>query len=471
MTLERPDHLVGRNFLALGSAEAVARIIAFGGTIYLARTLGVQAYGVIALASAVLLYLTHIGEFGLDAIGIRDVAGDRRRIDSVAPSLLAARLVLAVALVLLVIPLSLTFLPPAEGTVLGVYALSLLPIALGTRWIHLGLETARPAALARLARDGTLLVLILILVREGDDLVRVPLANFIGECIASLILLVWLARRGARFPLQLEWAKVSAVARRAWPIVGHALLGLLIYNSDLIFLRLFRDLQSVGYYAAGYTLVSFLLNLGVAYSHTTLATVSRLGARNPTGQAVYGTAVAQVFAVSLPIALGGALVARDVIAVVFGPDYGPAGSALAILVWSVPFSLVRNVTQDTLIACDRENRVLHLTGGAAGINIVLNLLLVPPYGIQGAAAATLATEIVRFLVAARYLAAEGLRPLPGWRLWRPAVAGLAMVGALLVLEPGRLLVVIGTGAAVYLIALTVLGGVVFPKGKGPVLNV
>lgn len=430
MTLERPHRLVGRNFLVLGGAEAVARVIAFGSTIFVARVVGVEGYGAVAFAAAVVLYLTQIVEFGVEVIGIREIAVNRLRTMDITPSLITARLILATGIVVAVVGISMTIVPPPEGPVLAVYALSLLPIAAGTRWIYVGLETTRLPGIARLARDTMLLVLVLALVRGPGDVVAVPLAIFVAECVGALILAAWLVRRGLRLPLQLRLSPVASVARQAWPIVGHGLLGLLIYNSDLLFLRFFRDLASVGLYAAGYTLISFLLNLGVVYCNNLIATSARLGTRSPAALDLYRRANQHVFAASLPLAVGGVLFAQQMIRVVFGPSYAPAGIALAILIGSVPFSLLRNVMQATLIACGRQDRVFRLTALSAVLNLVLNALFVPRYGIAGAATATLLTEIGRFWLALRDANREGYTM--DWSLLLPPVLAGAVMAAILI---------------------------------------
>ena len=93
--------------------------------------------------------------------------------------------------------------------------------------------------------------------------------------------------------------------RRAIPFVGSAILGLLIFNSDLLFLRFMMGPEEVGYYAAAYALVGFVLNLGVAYGLSLLPTLTRL-ASDPSGELkLYHDATAQVFAVGAPIAVGG----------------------------------------------------------------------------------------------------------------------------------------------------------------------
>ncbi|MEP7324700.1 MAG: oligosaccharide flippase family protein, partial [Gemmatimonadota bacterium] len=80
------DKTVGRNFLALGAGEAAARLVAFGATIYLARTLGPGSYGVIGLALAVTLYFTYLADCGIETLGVREIAADPSRVATLAPA-------------------------------------------------------------------------------------------------------------------------------------------------------------------------------------------------------------------------------------------------------------------------------------------------------------------------------------------------------------------------------------------------
>src|SRR5262245_6147427 len=180
-----------------------------------------------------------------------------------------------------------------------------------------------------------------------------------------------------RLRAELHWSRVKPLLPRAVPLVLSALLGLMIYNSDLIFLRLFAGPTEVGYYAASYMLISFLGNMGTAYSLSLLPTLTRLGRGSESQRALYHTATAQVFAIALPAAVGGALLASQIIGLVFGQTYKASGPVLALLAWSVPLVLLRAVPMVALMTTAREDHLLRSTAWAAGLNLALNLWLIP----------------------------------------------------------------------------------------------
>ena len=467
------ERLVARNFLTLGSGEALARLIAFAATVYVARVLGPESYGIIELAAAITLYFSRVADFGIDlGLGVREIAAHRSDLGQLAPVVLTARILISALLVAMLAAFGLLVLPPAEGRVLAVFGVSLLAVGASTRWIHIGLEKTVYVSLARTAGELLMVGLVFAFVRSSDDLVRVPMAKVLGDFLAVAIMAWLVSRFGIRFRPRLDWSLLKPLVRRAWPLVVSALLGLMIYNSDLIFIRLFTGRSaSVGYYASAYTLIGFLANLGIAYSISLLPTLTRLGSDRDRQLALYRTAQAHVFAIGFPIAIGGSLLAGQIIALVFGPEYGPAVLAMQIVVWSVPVGLLRDIPIAGLISMGREDRVLRLTAWATAFNLLLNVLLIPPLGIYGAAIASLLTEAFRMLLAFRAGGVFGW-PLPrASRLWRSLLSGGAMAVGLSLLGPRPLPLMIGFGVVLYFVVLSAVGGVRFRRGGLPELSV
>jgi O-antigen/teichoic acid export membrane protein len=223
----------------------------------------------------------------------------------------------------------------------------------------------------------------------------------------------------------------------------------------------------VGRYAAAYTLISFLLNLGVAYGQALLPSLAALGEDRAAQRPVYDSGNALVTAAGLPLAVGGSILAHRIIGTVFGPGYGQAGLALQILIWSIPVAYLRNVPQAALITAHRQDRVMHTAVWAAAANLALNLLLIPPYGLGGAAVATLLTEILRTALAVRYAQAEGFGLTGPARFWRSGLAAGIMGGVLLLLGPASIWIAVPLGAAVYGLALLAVGGLRLEGGRLP----
>jgi O-antigen/teichoic acid export membrane protein len=446
----------------LGLGEVAARVASFLATVYLARTLGPSLYGVIVLAGAILLYFNAIAEGGLDTVGVHDLAADPGGRAREASALTGARLILGVALAALLALIGWLALPGLEASMVAMVGLTLLPFALNTRWIHLAQEGARWCAASRMLGELVMAGLVFALVRNVGDLAWAPMAQIAGEAAGALLLAVGLWRVGHQVQVTFDLPVVLRYVRRAWPIVVHSLLGLAIYNSDFLVLRAFHDRAAVGYYGAAYTLVSFLLNLGVAYGQAVLPPLARAKVDHARQLELYHTGVAQILTVGLPIAVGGWLLGGRLLVLIFGPGYLPAGHPLEILIWSIPVAFLRNVPQAALIALERQGDVMRSAAWAAALNLALNFALIPRFGLAGAAWSTLATEVVRTGLALRYLGRAGLAHMPARRLTRQLLATVAMGGVVVLLQSRPPLEAVAAGVLVYGVGL-VLQGAVRPR--------
>jgi O-antigen/teichoic acid export membrane protein len=459
---------VARNFLALGSGEASARVIAFLATIYVARVLGSQSFGIVAFSAAILLYLSRVVDGGLDlGLGVQLVASKRSRIERLGPTLIAARTLAALVLALTLLGVGLFVLPRPDGAVLAAFGLVLFPVALSTRWIHLGLERTRFVAIARVMGEVAMVALVVAFVQGPDDLLGVPLAQFAGDMLMAAVLAASLLKWGYRPRFVFDRRALRPVIGRARRLVLASLLALIVYNSDLVFLRLFRDAETVGFYVAGYALITFLGNLTGTYGMSLLPTLARLTNKSEEQLSLYRAAMAQVLAVALPITVGGYLLAPEIIRVVFGESYAPAALPLQILIWTVSIAVLREVARVGLLARGREDRILRMNFWATAVNLLSNLIVIPLFGIVGAAAATVGTEGCRLAMAQVFAAREGLTPSGILRYWRPVAATAVMAAVLLKLDALQVWLLVPIGAAVYLACLVLSGGVRVRWGRLP----
>ena len=86
------------------------------------------------------------------------------------------------------------------------------------------------------------------------------------------------------------------------------------------------------------------------------------------------------------------LLAKPVVAILYGSDYGPAVGALRIVVWYTTFSYLGAARDVWILAENKQKYLLIINFFGAATNVLLNALLIPLYGINGAAVASLATQ-------------------------------------------------------------------------------
>jgi O-antigen/teichoic acid export membrane protein len=446
--------------------EIVARLIAFSTMLVVARRLGPGAYGSIGVASGILLYLAQIADGGVELVGIPAIARARERASVLASATLTFRVMGALVLSLVVAPLTL-LLPSPDGRVLAVYALSLIWTAASTRWVYLGLEQPATVAVARVGGEVVGLLIVLLAVRSETDVLRVPVAAWIALAVSSTVMLLGLPRHGVRLRITLAWEECKALFAQARHLLLFTLLGLLLFNFDLIYLRAMRGSDVAGLYAAAYTIISFGANVIVAYAHSVMPQLARLGGEPAERQTTYSRAISRAFLVALPAGVGGLLAATPIIALVFGSAFSGSAGAMQVLLLSLPVAAVREIAVVALIASGGERHLVRVNAITAVANIVLNVVLVPVYGMMGAAVATLLTELVRLALAGRAAALRGFR-WPSARTYaRPAAAAIVMWVIVRASGVEHLAAIIALGAACYGLVLILTGGVQFRSGQLP----
>jgi O-antigen/teichoic acid export membrane protein len=216
--------------------------------------------------------------------------------------------------------------------------------------------------------------------------------------------------------------------------------------------------------------VSFLLNIGSMYALALLPALTRLPAVHDTRQQVYDQAAGKVFMVVLPITVGGGMIASDILGVVYGAEFRTAGAVLTALLVSAPLSLLRTVATSAIIAERREDYLLRIVGVSAAANVVLNIVVVPLWGMLGAAAVTVATELLRLVLAQHQATRLGFA-VPSLMLGRkPVIASIVMALVLLTPAGRNPWLAVPAGAAAYGAVLVALGGLRFRRGGLPELR-
>jgi O-antigen/teichoic acid export membrane protein len=164
-------------------------------------------------------------------------------------------------------------------------------------------------------------------------------------------------------------------------------------------------------------------------------------------------------------------VASQLIPIVFGPQYSAAAEPLQILIWSIPIALTRHVAQTVMVAHAGQKRMLAHAATAAATNVALNLMLIPVWGMRGAATVTVLTEAVRVVPMLRDLQRDGLPMAPPARFVRVAAAGGVMALVLALCGFRNLWLSVATGAVVYPVALYLFGGIRLRRATSPELSV
>jgi O-antigen/teichoic acid export membrane protein len=224
----------------------------------------------------------------------------------------------------------------------------------------------------------------------------------------------------------------------------------LYFRADTLIISLYEPYDQVGLYTLAYRIVELTLVFGTVFLTTTFPLLSRaVDDDEPRARRTIQLSTELFVALGAPLVAGGLALAPEIVELAAGSDFEDAATPLRILLASGALAWVNGVFGYALIAKDRQLSALWLNVSALVFNVVLNLVLVPVYGIVVAAVVTVSSEVLilagSYVLMRRYF---GFFPFP--RTLVPALLAAAVMGGVLwVLRDVPVVLLVPFGAALY----------------------
>jgi O-antigen/teichoic acid export membrane protein len=280
-------------------------------------------------------------------------------------------------------------------------------------------------ALTFVRSTGTIAARLLLVIGAGMGVVGIVVADVLVTALFTLLLTRWFV------PL-IRPVFSREVIREALgfglPRIPHSVAHQVIGFADRYFLNAFGTLRDVGLYSIG---ASFGLALKLFLSAFEAAwTPFFLGVmREPDARRIYGTVSTYVLALLVLLVAGLAAVAPGVVRLFTTEDFHAAAAVTPWIALGVMFQGIYLVGSIGLVITKRTKLYPVATGLAAGVSVLANALLIPRFGIMGAAWANVLSYAVLALVTCGFSWYVFPIRYEWGRLARIAVAGTASYGA------------------------------------------
>lgn len=452
---------VAWNTAAQAAGKAAILGIGLASVVITTRYLGAADYGKVALAFAFLQMLGVLADVGLLTVVVREISREPASTDRLVGNALVLRLALSLAVLALAALASLVL--PWDTEVRVAVLIAGVPFVLGLA------NSALVAVLqARLRMDRAVIADVVGRAASFGALVAVValdlgfyavVATAAAGALVTLVITWAIVRREASPRPRAERSVWRSLMLAALPVGAALAVSEVYFRLDTLLVSAFRPYDEVGLYSLSYRVVELIGILPAIVMTSVFPLLSRYlsESRELAGRTV--DAAGDLFvAVGVPIAAGGLVVAPELVRALGGDEFAAAADPLRLLLVAVALAFVSGLFGHALIAGGRQRSALRLGLAALAFNLALNLALVPPFGIEAAAATALASELL--LVAGGFVLVRrelGLRPRFGL-LWRVLLAAAAMAGVLALVDDLPLAVLLALGVLLYAAALWALGG-------------
>lgn len=362
-----------------------------------ARFLGPSNFGLINYGSAYVAFFSAVCTLGLHSVIVKNFVdyGDKQG------EILGTAVLLRVAASILSVMLITTIVSVVDAgesrtiTVVICCGLGLIFQSFDTfdYWFQARYES-KVSSLASLVAYIVTSIYKIVLLILGKSVVWFACSIMVDYiCIAILLYIVYKRKNGPRLTFSLDRAKTMLGKSYHYILAG--MMSVIYGQTDKLMLKHMLDEASVGVYSLATSLCGLWTFVLVAIIDSIYPTIIQLYADKAYAQfekknrQLYAIVIYVSAFVGLMILLFG----DWAIALLYGQEYIGAAAPLKIVAWYTIFSYL-GVARNAWIVCENKQKYLkYIYFGAAVLNILLNLLMIPVWGAVGAAAASLITQV------------------------------------------------------------------------------
>lgn len=376
--------------LMLGFSFAVGAVVA--------RYLGPDQLGLLSFAQSLIGFLYIFSALGMESVLTRDLVKSPEKQNQILGSAVYLR-ILGSLFSWVLIAMVLFFSEETRNS-------SGLIIVLGTGYIFRIFEVIKSSFEARvesfrLVKIRLVQTLIVGGMKISLILLEAPLIWFaVAILVEYIIIAVWYSQKyNAHVGKLGNWRKETEVARGlirdSWPFILSTLAIVIYMRSDQLMIKYFLSDEDNGYYSVALKLSEmwyFFPALIIDSLYPAIVNAKK------TAEKLYVERMENLFSImfvgGLGIAVFMTLFGPYILELAYGSEYNPAKDVLVIHIWGILFAYLGSVAGKWLLTENLQRFTFYRTILGAIANVALNLWWIPKYGITGAAAATLVSQII-----------------------------------------------------------------------------
>jgi len=258
-----------------------------------------------------------------------------------------------------------------------------------------GLREMKKYTVAVIVQSVLMLAISAILIYWGFGVAGVVIGLVLSS-VGSCLYLLWVCRGYLDITFRNYIQTTKEVLSFGWKIVAGNAINQINYNADIILIGYFLTAMDIGYYAVALGLSRFFWIIPQAIQKITSPATSEYWAKNNHAalQKMINKSMKYTACILLPIGLVIGFFTRDIITFIFGNEFVYSALSLQILVIGAVILGIIMAIGGSIAGVGRPDIGLKIVCISATTNIALNILLIPNFGIIGAAIATTTSLLV-----------------------------------------------------------------------------
>ncbi len=385
----------------------ISHVLSYILRVVLARQLTPEEYGLFSAVFELVLFLLVFRDFGLGNALVKFIpqykhtenySKIKTMILSAGVLQLVASLLLIAILIFMAPYLSTHYFKSGEAKslliVLSWYILFSMLARLLDNILN-GFQEVKWYSWTQTLKMGFTVIFSIVLIYYGFGVMSPAIAYIVALFLTFLIL-----AKGAskyvfilKYPLTNVWKTTKELFTFAGAVIFTGLGNKVVAHLDVLILAYFVPLAQVGVYNVVLPTALLFLFIPRAVTMILFPMTSELWAKDDVKRVSEGVRLIHTYLLFLtqPFVFAVFVYAEEFITLFFGQEYVSGALAFQILLFGVLLEVISAANESIISASGRPYKVTVIILISAAVNIVLNFILIPRYGIVGAALATAAS--------------------------------------------------------------------------------
>ena len=376
--------LLGERILRMGVSLFVG--------IYVARYLGPERFGLMSYSLSFVFIFSSLASFGLDDILVRELVKSAAQRNNLLGTVFWLK-VCGTVVMGTAIALVLKYKVEDQQTYWMIALITFGFLFQATNVVDFYFQSQVQSKFAVRAQAIQLILTSLFkiyLVWNQAELIWFALALLLDQAVVAVLFMLVYYWKIEWFPFfSFRWTQAKKLMKDAWPLIFAGMVVSIYMKIDQVMLKEMLDAKAVGVYAAAVKLCEACYFVPSVITASLFPVIISSKQKSDT---LYQQRMQKLYDmmvwVSLTVAIPTTFLADWVIVILYGNDFEASATVLRIYIWAGVFIFLGVASFKWLVTENLQRYSFYVLAIGAIINIGSNLLLVPIYGINGAAVAT-----------------------------------------------------------------------------------
>lgn len=455
---------IARNNLFLFSGQIISLVLGLFYFAYMAGYLGVKNLGILNTALSLTVLIGLLGDLGLSSLMTREISRNLSLAPKYLGNILLIKVLLAVVTFGAVVIVA-NILGYSEQATRVIYIITLSTIATNFTQVFYSIfqafERLEFQSLGVILNSVLMTIGIIYSVYQKLDLIHFAYIYFITNSIIFSYSFFVCLRKLTSLDLKIDWIFLKQVISESMPFWLNSVFVLIYFKVDMVMLSIMSGDAAVGLYSASYRLIDALGFIPIVLMSTMYPIFSKfyISSRDSL-EFAFKKSFKLLTIIAIPIGIGTTILAERIILFIYRDvQYAPSAAALQILIWASVLSFINYTPSTYFSSTNRQRALMIFTCIGAVLNIFLNFMLIPRFSYDGAAIATVCSELaVGILMISNIHEIQNLSVLLTDIILKSLAAGVFMGAFLLIFPHCTLILLILFAAILYFIFLYIVNG-------------